>query len=183
MKQSVSLIACLLIASGMQLLNAQQEASMSTTPLETVQSNQIEQTSSEKESHYTFIFYAAASKSETAFEEQHTLCSSLNDSWNAFNENYRRINKVSSGFSGQVVEIYKPAIYNAVVKADKYVCKAVKKGDIPKEEAIALLKHILDCANALASENDTKMFEKEIAGAKTPESIIRIFNHVELEYV
>ena len=157
-------IACFLIVSGLQPVKAQQA-------------------SSDKETHYMLTVYSSASKSETAFEEKHSLCSSLNDSWNMFNDNYRRISKVTSGFSGQVVEIYKPAIYNAVVKADKYICKAVKKGEIPKEEAVATLKHILDCAIALSIEHDTKMFEKEIAAAKTPESIIRIFNHVELEYV
>ena len=157
-------IACFLIVSGLQPVKAQQYLS-------------------DNETHYTFIVFTSDLKSETAFEENHSLCSSLNDSWNMFNDNYRRVSKVSSGFSGQVVEIYKPAIYNAVVKVDKYICKAVKKGEISKEEAVATLKHILDCAIALSIENDTKMFEKEIAAAKTPESIIRIFNHVELEYV
>ena len=183
MKQSVIIITCLLIASGMQLLNAQQEVSEVFTSKASLVLAQSQQTTSDKESHYSLVVYTTISKSETVFEEKHSLCSSLNDSWNAFNENYRRISKVSAGFSGQVVEIYKPAIYNAVVKADKYICKAVKKGEIQKEEAIALLKHILDCANAFALENDTRLFEKEIAGARTPESIIRIFNHVELEYV
>lgn len=100
-----------------------------------------------------------------------------------FITNYRRIYNVSTGFSGQTVEIAKPTIYNAVIKVDKFIRKAVNKGDVSKEEAITTLKHIFDCANALAIERDTQSFEKEIANAKTPESIILIFKLVTLEYI
>ena len=136
-----------------------------------------------KETHYNLTVYTSVSQSETSFDEQHPLCSSLNGCWNMFHANYRRVSKVSTGFSGQAVEIHKPAIYNAVIKTDKYIRKAVNKGEITKEEAVATLRHILDCANALAMEHNTKTFEKEIAGAKTPESVIQIFKKVELEYV
>jgi len=160
MKKLINIIVCFLLAIGAQSVNAQ-----------------------EKEKHYTLTVYTSVSKSESSFDEKHPLCNSLNCSWNRFQANYRRVSKVSTGFSGQAVEIYKPAIYNAVVKTDKYIRKAASKGEITKEDAIATLKHILDCANALAMESDTKSFEKEIAGAKTPESIIRFFSQVELEYV
>ena len=164
MKNLFNIIVCFLLASGTQQVKAQKEVSVT-------------------EPHYTLTVYASLSKSETSFDEKHPLCSSLNSSWNMFQVNYRRVSKVSTGFSGQTVEIYKPAIYNAVVKADKYIRKAVSKGEIKNDEAVAMLKHILDCANALAMERDTKTFEKDIAGAKTPDTIIRIFNNVELQYV
>ena len=141
-----------------------------------------QKSASDKETHYTLTVYNDNSQSNT-FDEEHPLCNTLNGSWNMFSTNYRRVSKVSTGFSGQTVEIQKPAIYNAVVKADKYIRKAVGKGEIQKEEAVSMLKHILDCANALAFEHDTKLFEKEIASAKTPELIIRFFSQVELEYV
>jgi len=141
-----------------------------------------QKTISDNSTHYTFMVYNVAHQ-PTVFDEEHPLCHSLNDCWNIFNTTYRRVSKNSTGFSGQTVEIYKPAIYNAVVKADKYIRKAVGKGEIQREEAVAMLKHILDCANALSTEHDTKAIEKEIAGAKTPELIIRFFSQVELEYV
>lgn len=164
MKTFFYLFVCLLLATGAQSVKAQQDASG-------------------KEMHYMLTVYTSVSKTETSFDEKHPLCSSLNSDWNMFHSNFRRVSKVSTGFSGQTVEIYKPAIYNAVIKADKYICKAVKKGEITKEDAVAMLKHMLDCANALAAERDTKAFEKEITSAKTPELIIRFFNQVELEYV
>ena len=141
------------------------------------------QASSDKEMHYTLMVYNDTSKGNTVFEENHPLCNTLNNRWNMFITNYRRIYNVSTGFSGQTVEIAKPTIYNAVIKVDKFIRKAVNKGDISKEEAITTLKHIFDCANALAIERDTQSFEKEIANAKTPESIILIFKLVTLEYI
>ena len=164
MKKLFNIIVYFLLALGTQQVKAQKQVS-------------------DKEAHYILTVYASVSRSETSFDEKHPLCSSLNGCWNAFHANYRRVSKVSTGFSGQAVEIYKPAIYNAVVKADKHIRKAVSKGEIKNEEAVAVLKHILDCANALAMERDTKTFEKEIAGAKTPDTIIRIFNNIELQYV
>jgi hypothetical protein len=142
-----------------------------------------QENTSDKKTHYILTVYNVDSTFGSSFDEPHPLSGALNESWNAFNANYRRVYEVSTGFSGQAVEIYKPVIYNAVIKADKYIRKAVGKGEIKKEDAVSTLKHILDCANALAMERDTKVFEKEIAGAKTPESIIRFFNHVEIEYV
>lgn len=141
-----------------------------------------QENTSDKETHYTLTAYNA-NYTSNAFDEEHPLCNTLNGCWNMFNTNYRRVSKISTGFSGQTVEIHKPAIYNAVIKADKYIRKAVGKGEIKKEEAVSMLKHILDCANALAFESDTKSFEKEIASAKTPELIIRFFTQVKLEYV
>ena len=164
MKRLFFIKVCIIIATGILPISAQKS-------------------SAGEENRYSLTVYTSISKSETSFDEQHPLCSSLNGCWNMFSSNYRRVSKVSTGFSGQTVEIHKPAIYNAVVKTDKYIRKAVSKGEITKEEAVAMLKHILDCANALALEHDTKTFEKEIAGAKTPESIIRIFSNVELQYV
>ena len=155
-----NIIVCVLLAIGAQSVKAQNN-----------------------ETNYTLTVYTSDSKSETSFDEKHPLCGSLNGSWNMFHANYRRVSKISTGFSGQAVEIYKPAIYNAVIKTDKYIRKAVGKGGITKEEAVATLKHILDCANALALEYDTKAFEKEIANAKTPELVIRFFSHVAIEYV
>ena len=157
MKNLFKLAVCLLFAVGLQSAKAQ--------------------------NHLTLTVYTDASNSESAFDEQHPLCNSLNGCWNMFHANYRRVSKVSTGFSGQTVEIYKPAIYNAVIKAEKYIRKSVGKGEIVKEDAVAMLKHILDCANALVMEYDTKAFEKEITGAKTPESIIQVFSNIELEYV
>jgi len=160
MKKLFNIIVCVLLVIGAQSVKAQNN-----------------------ETNFSVTVYTAYSKSETSFDEKHPLCGSLNGSWNMFHSNFRRVNKMSVGFSGQAVEIHKPAIYNAVVKTEKYIRKAVSKGDIRKEEAVATLKHILECANALAMEHDTKAFEKEIASAKTPELIIRFFSQVVVEYV
>jgi hypothetical protein len=132
---------------------------------------------------YTLTVYNSDPAPAPAFEESHPLSNTLNTGWSLFNTNYRRVNVVATGLSGQTVEIRKPAIYNAVIKADRFIRRAVDKGDLPRQEAVATLRHILECANAFVSKNDTLSFEREIAGARTPESIIRIFNQVKLEYI
>jgi hypothetical protein len=142
-----------------------------------------QQASTDKEMQYILTVYGKIQETDTVFEEKHPLSNTLNAGWNTFNKSYTRIYEVSTCFSGQTVEILKPIIYNAVIKVDKFIRKAVNKRNMNEEEAIAILKHIFDCANVLATENDTQDIEKKIAAAKTPEDIILFFNNVILKYV
>jgi hypothetical protein len=142
-----------------------------------------QQTSLNKEMCYTLTVYGKIPEIDVAFEEKHPLSNTLNSCWNTFNKSYTHVYEVSTGFSGQTVEIVKPAIYHAVIKVDKFIRKAVNKGKMNEEEAVAILKHVFDCANVFATEDDTEAFEKEISDAKTPENIIRCFNNVILVYV
>lgn len=49
-----------------------------------------------------------------------------------------------------------------------------------KADAVTLMCHVLDCANAILYENDTRALEKDLASTKEPERLIDIFNHIEL---
>ena len=83
MKKLLHIIVCFLLAIGAQSVKAQNN-----------------------ETNYSVTVYTSESKSETSFEEKHPLCNSLNSSWNMFQAHYRRVSKVSTGFSGQAVEIH-----------------------------------------------------------------------------
>lgn len=135
------------------------------------------------ERKYVFNVYGEIPVMETTFEEKHFLGDALSDKWNTFCKNYTRVYEVSVGLSGAAVEIEKPSVYNAVQKVNKYYKKAVKSKRISKEEAIRTLSHILDCANVICMEHETKAFEEAIAEVKDPEQIIILFKNVELKFL
>ena len=49
-----------------------------------------------------------------------------------------------------------------------------------KAEAVNTMSHILDCANVICFENDTKKIEDAAKQAKTGEDVVRLFEKVEL---
>ena len=84
------------------------------------------------------------------------------------------------GLSDSGTEIRKPSIYNAVERANKFIKKSLKRGVMEKKQAVEIMAHILDCANVICMENDTKEFESAARQAKTGEEVIGLFNRVEL---
>lgn len=130
----------------------------------------------------TFVFhtYGDIPVAKTTFSEEHYLGGDVTEKWNTFLANYTHEYSVSVGLSNSGYEFVKPAIYNAVKRANKYVRKALKKNVMTQAEAISTMSHILDCANVICFDSNTKSFEDAARQAKTGEDVIRLFEKVEL---
>ena len=100
--------------------------------------------------------------------------------WNTFIQNYTHEYDVTIGFTDSSVEILKPSIYKAVNKVNKYYKKALKKEEVSREVATFNMGHILDCANVMCFDDNSKSFEEALKSANEPEEIIALFNQVTL---
>lgn len=129
---------------------------------------------------YTFHTYGSIPAAKTAFEEEHYLGGEVSEKWNTFIANYRHEYSVSVGLSSSGYEFVKPAVYNAVQRANKYVKKALKKNAMTRDEAVGTMSHVLDCANVICFEDGTEKFEEAAKDAKTGEEVIRLFEKVRL---
>lgn len=129
---------------------------------------------------HVYIFQATTVGDDAAFVTPHYLGEPCTAKWGAFQSGYTRTYAQDIGFSSTTVEFAKPSVYHAVKKVNRYVVKAVKKKRMKKADAVTLMCHVLDCANAILYENDTRALEKDLASTKEPERLIDIFNHIEL---
>lgn len=129
---------------------------------------------------YEYTVYGEIPETHPVFEEEHYLGKAISAKWNTFLANYTHEYNVEIGLSSSGTEIVKPAIYNAVENANKYVKKALKKGQLTNAKAIDLMGHILDCANVLCFENDSKSFEEAAKKARNGEEAVRLFEQVKL---
>ena len=114
------------------------------------------------------------------FEAEHYLGSDITGKWNTFIQNYTHEYDVTIGFTDSSVEILKPSIYKAVNKVNKYYKKALKKEEVSREVATFNMGHILDCANVMCFDDNSKSFEEALKSADEPEEIIALFNQVTL---
>ena len=130
----------------------------------------------------TFVFhtYGDIPVAKTTFSEEHYLGGDVTEKWNTFLANYTHEYSVSVGLSNSGYEFVKPAVYNAVQRANKYVKKALKKNIMTRDEAISTMSHILDCANVICFYDNTQKFEDAAKAAKSGEDVIRLFNKVEI---
>ncbi|MBP1678046.1 MAG: hypothetical protein H6Q20_2605 [Bacteroidetes bacterium] len=129
---------------------------------------------------YTLDAYGSMSSSSTAFEEEHFLGGETTAKWSLFQERYKRVYDQAVGLTGSTVEIIKPTLFNAVNKINGYYKKALKKGEVSKAEVSNILNHILDCANLLSLEDDTKNIENDIKAAKSVDDMVRVFASVRI---
>ncbi len=133
-------------------------------------------------SKFSFTVYGEIPEAKVDFAQPHFLGQPVEAKWNTFLKNYTLVSQQSIGFSSTNVQFNKPVIYNAVQKVNKYLKKSVKKGLVTKTEAADTMNHVLDCANVVCFEPDTKAFEEALADAKTREDIIRVFENTELVF-
>lgn len=138
---------------------------------------------SEKGVKPTFIFqvYGDIPEKKPTFEEEHFLGNAIASKWNPFLANYTQEYEMKVGLSNSVIEIQKPAIYNAVTKVNKHLKKIIRKGLISESDAQQKLGHILDCANVICFENETREFEQALLDSKEPSDIIALFETVVLQ--
>ena len=130
----------------------------------------------------TFIFdvYGEIPTTKPVFETEHYLGSDITGKWNTFIQNYTHEYDVTIGFTDSSVEILKPSIYKAVNKVNKYYKKALKKEEVSREVATSNMAHILDCANVMCFDDNSKSFEEAVKSADEPKEIIALFNQVTL---
>ncbi len=129
---------------------------------------------------YQYTIYGEIPVAHLTFEEEHYLGKSVSSKWNTFLANYTHEYNVEIGLSNSGTEIIKPSIYNAVEHANKYIKKALKKGTLTHEKAVALMNHILDCANVICFENDSERFEDAAKKARNGEEAVKLFEQVKL---
>ena len=102
--------------------------------------------------------------------------------WSLFIQNYKHEYEQTVGLSNSSVEIIKPTVFNAVNKVNNYLKKALKKKDIDTAKAYACLEHVLNCANLICYEENTKDIETEIKNAKSPEEMVKVFDSIRIVY-
>ena len=132
------------------------------------------------ESGVIFDVYGEIPTTKPVFEAEHYLGSDITGKWNTFIQNYTHEYDVTIGFTDSSVEILKPSIYKAVNKVNKYYKKALKKEEVSREVATFNMGHILDCANVMCFDDNSKSFEEALKSADEPEEIIALFNQVTL---
>lgn len=159
-----------------------QDMAMATHTNDKIESSAVSATSKAKvaEPLFTYSVYGDIPVAKTAFEEKHYLGDAITPKWNTFLSNYTRTFDVEIGLTSSGTEFRKPAIFKAVERANKYVKKSLKNNTMTNDEAIVAMAHILDCANVVCYEEDTKELEEAASNAKTGSEVIELFNRVKL---
>ena len=137
-------------------------------------------TSGNTEAKYTLDSYGSTQTLKNAFEDEHFLGVETSLKWNLFQQSYKRVYEQSVGLSGSSVEILKPTVFNAVNKVNNYYKKLVNNKTADKKQISDILNHILDCANLLCYEEDTKSIETDIKNAKTIPDIVLVFASIHI---
>lgn len=129
---------------------------------------------------FTFEVYGDIPNVKPTFEEEHFLGEAIAKKWNTFISNYTRTYDVEIGLASSGTEFRKPTVFKAVERANKYVKKAVKAHAITTEAAVEEMGHVLDCANVICLESDTKAVEEAAGEAKTGEEALAFFRSIKL---
>jgi|PlaIllAssembly_1097288.scaffolds.fasta_scaffold55504_2 hypothetical protein len=92
---------------------------------------------------------------------------------------YTYVEPPSPTSPGEKTIVKKPVIYNTILKLNRNLKKMVKKGTMDKNKATSDLNLCLDVALSISAD-DTGDFESELKKAKSPDSIVQVFQMVEL---
>ena len=135
--------------------------------------------SSEKAPQFVFHNYGMdLSHSDLSDYSEHFLGDNIAQKKHAFQSIYVRHYSATLGFSDNTMEIYKPAIYNAVVKVENYLKKAIRRKEINQGEAVQELSKCLDVAYLAYYEENTDELEQTLKKAKEPEELLHIFQSI-----
>ncbi len=129
---------------------------------------------------FTFEVWGAVPDVDNPMPEKHFLGSEVTRKWNTFLRNYTRQYAVSVGLTDSGYETLKPAVYHAVMRANRYVRKQVRQQLMSRAAAVALMDHMLDCANTVVFESGTAQFEAAADHAATGKAAVDFFNSVRL---
>lgn len=179
-----TLVAALMLCAGLtaqaQVLAVNTLAAAADTEVKAGRAAKVPEASRAAAPLFVFHTNGDIPVAETAFPEEHYLGGDVSKKWNTFLANYTHEYSVSVGLSNSGYEYIKPAVFNAVNRANKYVKKALKSHSMTKDEAVSKLSHMLDCANVIFYEPDTDKFEAAAKAAKTGADVIRLFDSVKL---
>lgn len=137
-------------------------------------------TAKKEAGNFSFTVYGEIPVRVADYAEPHYLGAPVEAKWNTFLLNSVQVSEQSVGFSNTTVRIHKPILYNAVQKVNKYVKKACKKSEMSHEKAVEVMSHVLDCANVICLESDSKSFEDALSEAESAEDILGIFENTNL---
>lgn len=183
MKKIMSLL-CFVVAVASVSAQHNETLAMNTAGFQTEKNveNVSENVSTTTTFKYVLDSYGITAKKDVVFAEDHFLGKEISDKWNMFMQNYKRVYEQSVGFSDSSVEIVKPVIFNAVNKINAYYKKMLKSASLSKTDMINGMGHVLDCANLLCYENDTRNIETDIKNAKSPEQMLQVFASIHINY-
>lgn len=94
---------------------------------------------------------------------------------------YVRRYPASVGFTDNTIEIYKPAIYNAITRLDAYFRKAVRRHEMSVQEAAVAFSKCLDVAYLAFYEEQTADLELALKEAKAPGQLLAVFHSILIE--
>ena len=175
-----SVLLCTVIAVNAQTLAYNSIAPAGAGDVNTVAPEKTEAVATKTSPRFVFHTNGSIPDVKTEFEEPHYLGGEITKKWNTFKANYTHEYSVSVGLSNSGYEYIKPAVFNAVNRANKYVKKALKSRAMTKDEAVKKMSHLLDCANVILYEPDTSRFEEAAKDAKTGQDVVRLFDSVKL---
>lgn len=105
----------------------------------------------------------------------------LKQRFQAIQQTYTYTTPVAPGNPGLKTLIHKPAIYNSVMKLEKYYKKQLKNGMLSEEVINRALLKAYDVA-LVAFYNNTDEFEKQLKSTKQITSISNIFERAEINH-
>ena len=177
MKRKILLSAILSMAQQPDLV-----AMKSSVPKVSDEKSNNNSTNNRSSAKYTLECYGSESVLKNTYKEEHFLGDEMANKWSLFIQNYKHEYEQTVGLSNSSVEIIKPTVFNAVNKVNNYLKKALKKKDIDTAKAYACLEHVLNCANLICYEENTKDIETEIKNAKSPEEMVKVFDSIRIVY-
>ena len=112
---------------------------------------------------------------------QHVLGDQVARKMYATQKVYVRKHSTDISFMENTVEIYKPAIYNSILKLDNYFKKAVRRQEMDTQKACDELSECLDIAYLAYYEEKTEELEKTLKKAKSPEELLAVFHSISIK--
>ena len=171
MKRIISMAVVLVITMAAMAQKGELAMNENISGKNHISKNEKEATPVGKKPKAVFIFdvYGEIPTTKPVFEAEHYLGSDITGKWNTFIQNYTHEYDVTIGFTD-----------SSVNKVNKYYKKALKKEEVSREVATFNMGHILDCANVMCFDDNSKSFEEALKSADEPEEIIALFNQVTL---
>lgn len=108
----------------------------------------------------------------------HSLGNQITKKMYATQKIYVRRHPASIGFTDNTLEIYKPAIYNAINKLDAYFKKAVRRNELNLQHVSTEFSKCLDIAYIAYYEDQTEDLEQALKKAKSPEQLLAVFDSI-----
>lgn len=137
----------------------------------------------EKKEGFTFESYISIEDelANVSDYDSHYLGDEVAKRLKAVNNLYVAKSDVAVGFGDSHTSFIKPDILNAIYKIDRFYKKAVRKDEISEKLAENKMAHFLEIAMVIFYESDSEKFEEALRKNNGPETLIKLFEEVEIE--